>query len=114
MTVRMYKDLVFDIQALLETHRFRSNTRAIFAELEDGDPYSGCCILPSKRAKGAVMYSGGDRKPNRFRRHSRAAGEPVRNIIPCGLSDSCLGLEKPPHRHVSPRNFGDAQKQVKR
>ncbi len=55
----MCKDLKFDILALSETHKWRYDTDAIFSEQpEDGDPYSGCCICLSKRAKGAIMYSG--------------------------------------------------------
>ncbi len=54
----MCKDLGFDILALSETLKWRSDTDAIFLEQpEDGDPYSGCCICLSKRAQGAVMYS---------------------------------------------------------
>ncbi len=48
----MCKDLGFDILALSETHKWRSDTDAIFFEQpEDGDPYSGCCICLSKRAQ---------------------------------------------------------------
>ncbi len=55
----MCKEIGFDILALFETHKWRSDTDAIFSEQpEDGDPYSGCCICLSKRAKGAIMYSG--------------------------------------------------------
>ncbi len=50
------QDLGFDILALSETHKWLSDTDAIFSEQpEDGDPYSGCCISLSKRAKGAIM-----------------------------------------------------------
>ncbi len=54
----MCKDLGFDILALSETHKWRSETDAIFSEqTEDGDPYSGCCMCLSKRAKGAIMLN---------------------------------------------------------
>ncbi len=49
----MYKDLGFDILALSETRKWRSETDAIFSEQpEDGDPYSGCCMWSLKTCKG--------------------------------------------------------------
>ncbi len=57
VTMTMSKDLGFDILALSETHKWRSDTEAIFSEQpEDGDPYSGCCICLSKPGRSPKSY----------------------------------------------------------
>ncbi len=81
VTMTMCKDLGFDIRALSETQKWRSDTDAIFSEHpEDGDPYSGRCIWSLITCKGRDHVFGGDRKPNHFRTHSEVAGEPVRDM----------------------------------
>ncbi len=57
VTMTMYEDLGCDILALSETHKWRSDTDAIFSEqAEDGDPYSVLRFLPVSSALSASFF----------------------------------------------------------